>query len=324
MNAFTPGFADQPRSADPPRAPEPASPSGVTDPSPIAPGFIETTSRPPDEAVFRPAVIAVSETMSRPAGMLTWVAAGLSLLVVGGTVLSLIGFVLDQMARSETLGVVTAGVLAVAAAAIFWGVLIELRSYRRLTVVDRMRTRLRDPACPVEDACQAARVWLASVAPRVPEAASVRSALEACRTTDEIRALLRHRPLHALRDKARLLGSRAGTQAGFIVAITPSPALDGLVAGLRSLLLIREVAALYGLRPGPAVTIGLMRRCAWTAASVYGVNTAASMAATNLMAEMPVLRHVAASVPGAGLTATRLYWLSLAVAEACSPVESEA
>jgi putative membrane protein len=320
MTAFIPGFADQPHPAEPARAPQP---TGATDPSPIAPGFIETTSRPPDEVPFQPRAIAVSGTRSGPPGMLTWVAAGLALLVVGGTILSLIGFVVDQTARSVTLGMVTAGVFTVAAAAIVWGALIEVRSYRRLTVVDRMRVRLRDPACPVEDARRFARGWLVGIAARVPEADALQSALDACRTTEEIRALLRHRPLRVLREKARLLGTRAGTQAGFIVAITPSPALDGLIAGLRSLSLIREVAALYGLRPGPAVTIGLMRRCAWTAASVYGVNVAASMAATNLMTEMPVLRHVAAAVPGAGLTATRLYWLSLAVAEACAPVETE-
>ena len=321
MNAFTPGFADQPRPSDPAR---PLEPAAATEPSPIAPGFIETTSRPPDDAPFQPAAIVVSGTPSGPPGMLTWVAAGLALLVVGGTILSMIGFVVDQMARSAALGLTTAGVFSVAAAAIIWGALIEVRSYRRLTVVDRMRVRLRDPACPVEDARHFARFWLASIAARVPQADALQAALDACRTTEEIRALLRHRPLRVLREKARLLGTRAGTQAGFIVAITPSPALDGLIAGLRSLSLIREVAALYGLRPGPAVTIGLMRRCAWTAASVYGVNVAASMAATNLMTEMPVLRHVAAAVPGAGLTATRLYWLSLAVAEACAPVETEA
>ncbi|MGE0222735.1 MAG: DUF697 domain-containing protein [Acetobacteraceae bacterium] len=318
MNAFTPGFADQPRPAEAPET-KPA-PTHV---APLEPGFIETSSRAPEAEVFVPPPVAPADTVPRSSGMLTWIAIGLALLVLGGATLAIIGFVMDQMARSQALGTVSIAVMGAGVAALLGGVLIELRSYRRLTVVDRMRARLRDPACPAAEARRTCQDWLSTVDTRLPDAPAVGAALEACRTTDEVRALMRHGPLEVLREKARGLGKRAGMQAGFLVAITPSPALDGLVAGLRSLSLIREVASLYGLRPGLSVTIGLLRRCAWTAASVYGVNVAASVAATNLLAEAPVLRHVAASVPGAGLTATRLYWLSQAVAEACSPVETE-
>jgi hypothetical protein len=41
-------------------------------------------------------------------------------------------------------------------------------------------------------------------------------------------------------------------------AIIPSLALEGLAAGLRSLNLIREIATLYGLRPGLSVMLGLV------------------------------------------------------------------
>jgi uncharacterized membrane protein YcjF (UPF0283 family) len=318
VSAFTPGFSNQPRAEDTPPLPPVSAPV-----APITPGFLETVSPPPEEAAYVAPPILPPDAAPRSSGMLTWVAIGLALLVLGGSALAVVGFVIDQMARSQVLGLVTLGVMGAGLASVLWGGLVELRSYRRLAVVDRMRVRLHDPACPVEEARRACQDWLGTVSDRLPDGQVLLAALESCRSTEEVRALLRHRPLEMLREKARALGKRAGMQAGFLVAITPSPALDGLVAGLRSLSLIREVAALYGLRPGLSVTIGLLRRCAWTAASVYGVNVAASVAATNLLAEAPVLRHVAASVPGAGLTATRLYWLSQAVAEACSPVETE-
>jgi putative membrane protein len=305
------------------------APSGASRPvdaaaaRPLTPGFIETTSPPPEEEAYLPPPLATADAAPRPLGTLTWIAAGLGLLIVGGSALALAGFVIDQMARSQALGVATLVVVILAGAAILWGAFLELRSYRRLARVDHLRALLHRPGCPVEQARDACALWLDSVAVHLPDPASAHAALDACRTTEEVRAMMRHQPLDILRAKARAAGTRAGLQAGFLVAITPSPALDGLVAGLRSLSLIRQVAALYGLRPGFSVTIGLMRRAAWTAAAVYGVHVAASVAATNLLADTPVLRHVASSVPGAGLTATRLYWLSQAVAEACSPVEAE-
>lgn len=322
MTAFTPGFADQSRDAadEPAQAPAPEAQRV----QPMAPGFLETSTVPPEEPAFQPPPLIPADTEPAPPGTANWVAAGLALLVVGGSVLAMVGFVLDQMARSPALGAVTLAVVLVAVAAILWGLLLELRSYRRLARVDRIRALLRQPGCPVEEARRACAQWLDTVAAHLPDPLGTRGALDACRSTDEVRAMMRHQPLEILRAKAKAVGTRAGLQAGFLVAITPSPALDGLVAGLRSLSLIRQVAALYGLRPGLSVTVGLMRRAAWTAAAVYGVNVAASVAATNLLSEVPVLRHVATSIPGAGLTATRLYWLSQAVAEACAPLEADA
>jgi uncharacterized membrane protein YcjF (UPF0283 family) len=101
-----------------------------------------------------------------------------------------------------------------------------------------------------------------------------------------------------------------------MVAIIPSPALEGLAAGLRSLKLIWEIAALYGLRPGVSLTVGLMRRAAVTAASVCGVNEIAA-AAAHFLADAPVLRSIASAAPGAGITARRIYLLAQTLAEAC-------
>ena len=61
-------------------------------------------------------------------------------------------------------------------------------------------------------------------------------------------------------------------EGGLVVAISPSPALDGVLAGLRGLSLLRQVAAIHGRRPGAAVTLALLRRLAWIAASTSGVD----------------------------------------------------
>jgi len=311
MTAFQPGFLDGPETPDPP----PRMRTETTERS-HDPGFIDTTSTPP-EAVR--AIIPVRHS-SPGLGALGWIGAGLGILVIGGSLLALTGFVVDQMARSVVLGwaslaIVTAGILAV-----LWGVTREIRSYRRLTRVDALRAKLRPPAVPIEIARTECAAWLKTVADNLSDPEQIRLAMNGCATTDEIRAMLAHRVIEPLREQATALGARAASQGAALVAIIPSPALDGLAAGLRSLKLIRDVAALYGLRPGVSVTLGLVRRAAVTAASVYGVNEIAGAAAAHFLADAPVLRSIASAAPGAGITARRIYLLARTVAEACSPL----
>ena len=312
MNAFQPGFVDDPKVPEPP----PATTRTETIERPLNPGFIDTTSAPP-EAV--PATIPI--TMPSPGlGALGLIGAGLGILVVGGSSLSLIGFVADQMARSPVLGWISLTIVAAGVLAILGGVTREIRSYRRLTRVDVLRARLRPPAVPVEIARQECTAWLETVAHRLSEPHQVRLAMNGCTTTDEVRAMLAHRAIEPLRQQATAIGTRAASQGAAMVAIIPSPALEGLAAGLRSLKLIREIATLYGLRPGVSVTLGLMRRAAVTAASVYGVKEIAAATAAHLFADAPVLRSIASAAPGAGITARRIYLLAQTVAEACSPL----
>jgi putative membrane protein len=311
MTAFQPGFLDGPKLPDP-------LPPILTETieRPLDPGFIDTTSTPP-EAVR--AVIPMPQT-SPGLGAMGWIGAGLGILVIGGSLLALTGFVVDQMARSAALGWASLAIVMAGVLAMFWGVTREIRSYRRLTRVDALRVKLRPPAVPIEIARTECTAWLTTVADNLSDPEQIRLAMNGCATTDEIRAMLAHRAIEPLREQATALGARAASQGAALVAIIPSPALDGLAAGLRSLKLIRDVAALYGLRPGVSVTLGLVRRAAVTAASVYGVNEIAGAAAAHFLADAPVLRSIASAAPGAGITARRIYLLARTVAEACSPL----
>jgi len=125
-----------------------------------------------------------------------------------------------------------------------------------------------------------------------------------------------------LRQATRRFGDRAALEGGALVAISPSPALDGVVAGLRGLSLLRQVAALHGLRPGAAVTLALLRRLAWTAASLPGLDLLGRALAEGTLAHVPVLKQIAAAIPGSGVTAFRLRRMADATARACSPLET--
>ncbi|MBB5696513.1 hypothetical protein [Muricoccus pecuniae] len=91
-------------------------------------------------------------------------------------------------------------------------------------------------------------------------------------------------------------------------------------AGLRGLSLLRQVALLYGLRPGGAVILALLRRLAWTATGLSGLDLLGRALADGTLAQAPVLKQIAAALPGTGLAAVRLKRLADVAAKACSPL----
>jgi hypothetical protein len=105
-----------------------------------------------------------------------------------------------------------------------------------------------------------------------------------------------------------------------MVAITPAPVLEGVIVGIRALLLIRQVAAIYGIRPGSLVMLALLRRIAWTAAGVSGFALVSQTLAAHTLHKLPWLKDFAAAFPESGLAAMRLNQLARMTAKACSPL----
>ena len=138
-----------------------------------------------------------------------------------------------------------------------------------------------------------------------------------------LRAVLRRQVAGPLRQASRVAGQRAALEGGVMVAISPSPALDGVLAGLRGLSLVRQVAQIHGLRPNLAVTVALLRRAVWTAAGVSGADLVAQAVSEQVLGRIPVLQHIAAAVPGSSVTALRLSRLAHVTAEACCPLAME-
>ena len=76
-----------------------------------------------------------------------------------------------------------------------------------------------------------------------------------------------------------------------------------LAVSLRGVVMIRQIAALHGVRPGLAVTISLLRRIATTAAGTSGAAFLSQTLADHLLTTTPGVKHVAAAIPGAGTAA---------------------
>ncbi|APT60456.1 hypothetical protein RGI145_24235 (plasmid) [Roseomonas gilardii] len=257
------------------------------------------------------------------AGALTWIAAGVAVLLLGWLLLSGVGFVLARFREGAELGWLALAVSGCGLALIATGLAGELRAWRRLRQVDALRALLARPDAPLEVAKARCRAWIDGLRTQLPECEAVLLSLEAADSLPRLRAVLRRQVSEPLRQASRVAGQRAALEGGVMVAISPSPALDGVLAGLRGLSLVRQVAQIHGLRPNLAVTVALLRRAVWTAAGVSGADLVAQAVSEQVLGKIPVLQHIAAAVPGSSVTALRLSRLANVTAEACCPLSAE-
>ncbi len=247
-------------------------------------------------------------------GTLALAASGVGVLVAGLAGLSVGNFVVDQFARGAALGWATLGVAVTGGALIAGAVVRELGFLRRLSGVDRLRAELADPLT----ARAAARRWLRSV----PGGEALLPAIEVTEDPQAIAALLRAGPGQALSQQAGALGRAAALQVLAVTAAVPSPSLDAVVVTLRGVRLVRQVACLYGLRPGTLGTVALLRRTLLSGMYVAGANVAVDTVVKAVVSN-PALQTLAGDVAGAGVAARRMIVLARAAAAACSPLEQE-
>ncbi len=246
-------------------------------------------------------------------GMPVLALSGFAVLALGLAALQTGNFVADEFRRSPVLGWLTLAVAVLGFGLILLGIARELRGLLRLAAVDQLRADLAgaDP----ERRTRAARRWLAGV----EGGSTLLPALSALNDPDAVAPLLRAGVEAGLRARADALGRRAALQVVAGMAAAPAPALVVLLISWRGLRLIRQVAALYGLRPGLFGTLSLLRRTAF-AASATAVTEVAVNSAAHAALSMPLLAHLAGEMAGGAVAARRMVVLARAAALACTPL----
>ena len=263
--------------------------------------------------------LQISEAMVDPvprAGGAILALAGVAVLAVGLAALQTGNFVVDQFGRAPWLGGLTLVVAVAGFGLLFASVGRELRGLFGLARVDRLRTAFGSGDGGRIHA--AARSWVATL----PEADILRPAVDAANDPDAIIALLRAGPVADLRARSDALGRNAAVQMAAGIAATPAPALAVLLVAWRGVRLVRQVAALHGLRPGLLGTLGLLRRSVLAAGLVAGSEVAINAAAHALLSN-PLLTHALGEMAGAGVAARRMVLLARSTATACSPLPPE-
>jgi len=294
---------------DAPATPITASPAA--NPAPLRPRIeLEDTraerlhAEPPPEVLTDPA----------PSRRAPLVLAGAATLALGVGGLSLANFVIDQFTRAAWLGWTTLGVATAGVALLGAGVLRDVRAVLALRHVDGLRADLA--STEPRRIMSAALDWAASV----PGGPALLPALRAVNDPDAALALLRSGPGQALRGEADRMGRTAALQMVAGIAAMPSPSLDVLLVAWRGVRLVRQVAQLYGVRPGTLGTFALLRRTIGAATTVGALEFAGNAAAHAVLSN-PLLAHLAGEVAGAGVAARRMVVLARAAAAACDPLE---
>ncbi len=261
----------------------------------------------------------VAEALTDPApraGGAGLALVGVAVLAVGLAALQTANFVMAQFDRSAWLGWLTLAVAAAGFGLLFAAVARELRGLFGLSRVDRLRTALGSGQAGRIHA--AARTWAATL----PDAEVLVPAIDAANDPNAILALLRAGPVAAMHARADALGRTAAFQMAAGIAATPAPSLAVLLVAWRGVRLVRQVAALHGMRPGLLGTLGLLRRSVLAAGLVAGSEVAVNAAAHALLSN-PLLTHALGEMAGAGVAARRMILLARSTAAACSPVPPE-
>ena len=195
-------------------------------------------------------------------GALFWTALGG--LVLLGTGLGVTNLVEDLFARSESLGLLGLGFAVAAALALSVVVAREALGLARLATIEKLHLRAA-AVLASDDRAESRGVVqdLLKLAHQNPHLARARATLQGHADdiidgADMIR-LAERELMTPLDQEARRLVSSAAQRVSIVTAVSPRALIDVLFVFAASLRLIRQLARLYGGRPGALGMIRLMR-----------------------------------------------------------------
>jgi putative membrane protein len=195
-------------------------------------------------------------------GALFWTALGG--LVLLGTGLGVVNLVEDLFARSEGFGFLGLGFAVLATLALVVIVAREAFSLARLAAIEKLHRRAADALLSDDRAASRTIVQdLLRIAHGNPQLARARTALanhadDIIDGADLIR-LAERELMTSLDQEARRLVSTAAQRVSLVTAVSPRALIDVLFVFAASLRLVRQLARLYGGRPGTLGLIKLMR-----------------------------------------------------------------
>jgi putative membrane protein len=195
-------------------------------------------------------------------GALFWTATGG--LVLLGAGLGVTQLIEDLFARSESLGFVGLGFAAAATLALAVVIGREAFGLARLGTIENLHRRAAEVLASDDRAASRAVVDdLIRLAHQNPQLARARAALKGhtgdiIDGADMIR-LAERELMTPLDQEARRLVSAAAQRVSIVTAVSPRALIDVLFVFMASLRLIRQLAYLYGGRPGTLGMIALLR-----------------------------------------------------------------
>ena len=226
-------------------------------------------------------------------GAMFWSAAGgLVSLAVG---IGVVNLVEDLFARSQTLGYIGLGLAAIAGLALAVVTGREVFGLMRLAAIEKLHLRATEVLRTDDRAASRAIVDdLIKLAHQNPQLARARTTLQGHADdiidgADMIK-LAERELMTPLDQEARRLVSSAAQRVSVVTAVSPRAVVDVLFVFVVALRLIRQLARLYGGRPGALGMISLMRHVIGHLAITGG------MAATDSLVQQMLGHGIAAKL----------------------------
>ena len=249
-------------------------------------------------------------------------ATGIGILLAAVLGIDVVQFIDGAFAHGTVLGVVAATAVGAGCAGVGYWLATELRGLLRLHSVERLR-RLMPSAVSSELKREIGTA--AMIVARDPLLGEpVRrylAVLEPHHTGRDALELFSRLVLAPADQLAEAAIRRAATQAFVINAVSPTGLLDTLLFAARAMRLIREIAEIYGQRPGVAGTAHLLRRLIGGAGLVGAVDLVGGILVQQLGGA--VIERLSAGAAESAYAAQKMARLGILAMVQCRPVEFE-
>ena len=248
-------------------------------------------------------------------------ATGIGILVAVVLGIDMVQFIDGAFAHGTALGVVAAAAVGAGCGGVGYWLVAELRGLLRLRSVERLR-RLIPSAVSSELKREIGTA--AAIVARDPLGEAVgryRAVLEPHHTGRDALELFSRFVLAPADQLAEAAIRRAATQAFAINAVSPTALLDTLLFAARAMRLIREIAEIYGQRPGVAGTAHLLRRLVSGAGLVGAVDLVGGILVQQLGGA--VIERLSASAAESAYAAQKMARLGILAMAQCRPIDFE-
>jgi putative membrane protein len=247
-------------------------------------------------------------------------ATGIAILLAGIIGIDLVQFIYGAFAHGVGLGIAAvAAVTAGVGGAVYW-LLAELRGLWRLRSAERLRTLIPSALSgELKSEVDAAAAILAHDRLLGEAVARYRAGVEQHHSGRDALELFSRFVLAPADRLAETAIRRAAGQAFAINAISPTALLDTLLFAARAMRLLRQIAEIYGQRPGLAGTVHLLRRLVGGAGMVGAVDLVGGALVQQLGGA--VLERLSASAAESAYAAQKMARLGILAMALCRPVE---
>ncbi len=246
-------------------------------------------------------------------------AGGVGLLALGVAVIDLVEFIGGAFARGPALGAVAATAVAAGAGGALYWLGCELRGLLRLRSAEDLRRLI--PAAlagELKRELDLAAAILARDRLLAEPVARYRAVIQPHHSGGDALELFAQFVLAPADRLAQGAIRRAAAQAFLINAVSPTMLTDTLFFAVRALRMVREIAEIYGQRPGLAGTVHLLRRLIGGAGLVGAVDVAGGVLVQQLGGA--VLERISANAAESAYAGQKMARLGLVAMALCRPV----